>query len=130
MIRFLVRLAIYLGSAALALWVTSLVLVDFDVTFTGLVLTSAIFAVVQSAVGWLLHAMTHTYARVLGGGVGLVTAFVSLLVTTSLRSGLTITGFTTWILATLIVWLLTALAGWLLPLIFLRKGAKGRAHRD
>ena len=63
------------------------------------------------------------------GGVGLVTTFISLLITSLLPGGLSIDGFGTWALGTFIVWIVTALATWLLPGIMLREkkpeGTKG-----
>ena len=54
------------------------------------------------------------------GGIALVTTFVGLLVTDIVSSGLSISGATTWILATLIVWLGALIAGILLPLVLFK----------
>ena len=48
MVRFLIRLVINLAVAMLALWLTSLILDDFNVTFEGLIIAAAIFAVLQA----------------------------------------------------------------------------------
>ncbi len=77
MVRFLIRTAIFLGSAAIA-WST---------------------------------------APALLGGVGLLSTFVALAITTAVASGMSITGLDTWVFATLIVWITTMLATLLLPLL-------------
>jgi hypothetical protein len=55
------------------------------------------------------------------GGVGLAATFLALLVSSWIFDGFSITGVSTWILATLIVWLVTMIGAWLLPLIFLKR---------
>jgi hypothetical protein len=63
------------------------------------------------------------------GGVGLVSTFVALLIASVVASGLVITGWQTWLLATLVVWLVTALATVTLPLLFLRRVVKQGGNR-
>jgi len=124
MIRFLIRAAIFLGSAALGLWVASLALQDFILTWQGFVLTVVLFAGVQSILAPFIAKMTARNAPAFLGGVGLLSTFVSLLIASIISNGLVITGWQTWILATLIVWLVTALATFLLPMIFLREAVQ------
>ncbi len=70
------------------------------------------------------------YARMLTGGISLVTIFISLLVTTLLTSHLVITGVSTWVLATLIVWVFGVAAMLLLPMVIFKKTlAAARADR-
>lgn len=135
MIRFLIRAAIFVGSAALGLWVASLVLQDFILTWQGFLLTVLIFAAVQSIIAPFITKLTAKNAPAFLGGVGLLSTFVALLIASLISNGLVITGWDTWILATLIVWLVTALATFVLPLIFLREKVKdgstgGRGSRD
>jgi len=126
MVRFLINLVIYLASAALALWVASLVLDDFNVTFEGLIIAAVIFAILQAILAPFIFNMARKYASFLLGGVGLVSTFLALWITTLVSDGLSITGVTAWVVGTLIVWLITAIGGWLLGLIFLKKRAAGR----
>lgn len=121
MVRFLINLVIYLASAVLALWVTSVLIEGFDVTFEGLIIAAAIFAVLQAILAPFIFNMARKYASFLLGGVGLVSTFIALLITSLITDGLTITGVTAWVVGTLIVWLITAIGGWLLGLIFLKK---------
>ena len=66
------------------------------------------------------------YAPAMLGGIGLVSTFVALLIASLVPGGLTITGISTWVLATLVVWIVTALGGWLLPLLLLKNRVSGR----
>jgi O-antigen/teichoic acid export membrane protein len=55
------------------------------------------------------------------GGVALIATLVSLIVTTLLTDGLSISGLGTWIAATVIVWVGAVLAGFILPFLGLKK---------
>ncbi len=72
------------------------------------------------------HGCTRKHAPRVLGGIGLVSTFVALLVASLVPDGLTISGITTGILASLIVWIVTAIGGWLLPLLFLKDKAADR----
>ena len=124
MIRFLIRIAIFFGSALLALWVTDLLLEDFTLGYPqGLVVAAVIYALIQAILSPLIVKITAKNASALMGGVGIISTFIALWLTTIFTGdeGLNITGTTGWLLGTLLVWLITAIAGWVLPLIFLKK---------
>lgn len=122
MIRFLIYAAIFLGSAALALWLTGIVLEDFSITLEALIVAAVIFAVIQALLSPFILKMTARYASAFIGGVGLLSTFIALWLTSIFVDGLEITGgAVTWVLATLMVWLITALATWVLPMIFIKK---------
>ena len=125
MVRFLIRSAIFLGSAALGLWVASLVLDDFTLTWQGFLVTVVVFTLAQSILSPFITKLTMRNAPAFLGGVGLVSTFVALLIASVVTNGLVIDGWQTWILATLVVWLVTALATVILPLLFLRKAVRG-----
>ena len=126
MVRFLIRVVIFLVSAALGLLVASWILDDFTLTTTGFALTVVIFAIAQSVLAPFIAKMTNRYAPAFLGGIGLVSTYVALLIASLVGGGLEITGVQTWILATLIVWLVTALATLVLPLIFIRNKVQGK----
>lgn len=126
MVRFLINTLIFLGSSALGIWVTSLILEDFTVNFVGLLIAAVIFTVAQGLLSPFIFKMTTKYANAFIGGVGLLSTFVALLITTLLVDDLAIDGVTTWILGTILVWLVTAIATWVLPLIFLRNLAEDK----
>lgn len=122
MIIFLIRVAIFLGSAALGLWVTSLVVDGFSLSAAGFATAVVVFTVAQAILAPFIALMTRKYASAFLGGVGLVSTYVALLVAMVLTDGVEVTGgATTWIAAVVLVWLVTALATLLLPIAFLRK---------
>ncbi|WP_062310321.1 phage holin family protein [Demequina rhizosphaerae] len=124
MVRFLINTLIFLGSAALGLWITSLVLEGFQIDFLALVTASVIFTVAQWILSPLIFKMATKYANAFLGGVGLVSTFVALLITSLMVDSLTIDGVGTWIAATVLVWLITALCTWLLPMFLLKEAAE------
>jgi hypothetical protein len=127
MVRFLINVAIFFGSALLALWLADMILEDFTLGYPmGLVVAAVIFALIQAILSPLILKMTAKYANALVGGVGLISTFVALWLTTIITGdeGLNISTAMAWLLGTLIVWLITAIAGWVLPLIFLRNRVK------
>lgn len=128
MVVFLIRTAIYLGSAALGIVVASLVLPDFSTSVVGFVVALAVFVLAQWILSPLIFKLTRKYANAFIGGVGLLSTFVALLIATLVADGLTINGVRTWVLGTLIVWLVTAVATLVLPMIFLRKRLAARTQ--
>jgi hypothetical protein len=94
---------------------------DFTIDVVGFLMVVAIFTVVRFILAPLMMKLSLLYARALLGGCALVTIFVALLVTSLLSDHLTITGTTTWVLATLIVWIFGMVAMLLLPLIIFKK---------
>ena len=133
--RMLVRVALFLGSVAVALLVAWLLLgADFRVTVLGFLTAVIVFSVAQVAVSPVVDKLARRYAEPLLGGVGLISTFIALLVATLLSGGLRIHGVSTWIAATLIVWLVTALAPLVVPRLLAKilgdstTGSKGDAR--
>lgn len=127
MVIFLIRLAIFLGSSALGLWVTSLVVDGFLLGVSGFAAAVVVFTVAQSVLAQFIATMAKRYAAAFLGGVGLVSTFVALLIATTVTGGLEITGgAATWIASVVLVWLVTAVATWLLPFAFLRRRLQER----
>lgn len=133
--RMLVRVALFLGSVAVALLVAWLLLgADFRVTVLGFLTAVIVFSVTQVAVSPVVDKLARRYAEPLLGGVGLISTFIALLVATLLSGGLRIHGVSTWIAATLIVWLVTALATLVVPRLLAKilgdstTGSKGDAR--
>lgn len=123
MIRFMIRIAVFLASSALGLAAASLILTDFRIQAAGFITAVIVFTVAQGILAPFIFKMTRQYASALIGGVGLLSTYVALLIASLFSGGLQITGVSTWILATLIVWLVTALGTWLLPLAVLKNQA-------
>lgn len=126
MVVFLIRAFIFLLSAALGLWITSLVVEDFEIQPDGFLVAVVLFAVLQSILTPWSAVMARRYANALVGGIGLVSTFLALLLTTILTNGLQISTATAWILGTFIVWVVTMLGSLLLPLVLLRKHRQAR----
>jgi hypothetical protein len=131
MIRFLVRTAIFIVSAAVGLLVTAAVVDGFNVTASGFLTAVLIFAVIQSVLSPFIAKVTARNAAAFLGGVGLLSTFVALWLTTLIGDALTIEGgATTWLAATVIVWLATALATLLLPIILVKTGVEAARARN
>ena len=139
MVRLLLRLAVFLGAAALGLFVATLVITDLSVDWTAFVLVVAVFAVLQSLLTPLLVRIADRKAPPLVGAAGLISTLLALLVTSLLLDGLRISGGPgTWLLVALVVWLVTMVAALILPMIITRKDkvsehsapVKKRARKD
>lgn len=131
MIRLLIRIIIFLVSAAIGLLVTAALVDGVDVTLGGFLLAVVLFAVIQSVLAPFIAKVTARNASALLGGVGLLSTFVALLLTTLIGDALTIEGgVATWLTATVIVWLATALATLLLPIILLKTGIEAARARN
>lgn len=114
--RMLVRVALFLGSGAVALLVAWLLLgEDFRLSVPGFLIAVIVFSLAQVVVAPVVDKLARRYAEPLLGGVGLISTFLALWVATLLSGGLRINGVSTWIAATLIVWLVTALSGLVVP---------------
>lgn len=121
MVRFLIRVAIFLGTAALGLLVAAFLLPDVRLSVSGFIVAVVVFALAQSLLAPFIFNVARKYASPLLGGIGLVSTFVALLIASFFPGGLTISGISTWISATLVVWIVTALGAWVLPILFLKE---------
>ena len=126
MVRFLIRTAIFLGTAALGLLIAWWLLPGFHIDWTGFLVAMLVFAIAQSLLSPLITKLASRHAPEVLGGVGLVSTFLALLLATVIANGLRIDGLLTWVLATLIVWLVTAVGTWLLSLALLKRRAGER----
>lgn len=127
MIRLLVSAVLFFTAAAVGLLVANVALEDVTVTSAVSFFTAVlVFAVIQAVIAPFLLKVTRKHATALMGGVGLLATLVALLTATLVSDGLTITGFQTWVFATLIVWLVTMIASWVLPLIFVKRAVARR----
>ena len=78
MIRFLVRAAIFLVSAAVGLLVAAALVDGVDVTTSGFLVAVVLFAAIQSVLSPFIAKVTARNAAALLGGVGLLSTFVAL----------------------------------------------------
>jgi hypothetical protein len=125
-IRLLISALIRLGASAVGLIVADAILDDMSIEWKGFIVAVLIFTGVQIIVEPLMMKIALTSAPVLRGSVALVAVLIGLIVTDVFFDGVSISGFTTWALATVIVWLAAMLAAFILPLIFLRNRREDR----
>lgn len=131
MIRLLIRSVVFLGSSAIGLWVASLLLPDLHLSAGGFIVTVIVFSIAQSVLAPFIMKVTARNAPAFLGGIGLVSTFVALLIASLFPGGLSISGWQTWVLASLVVWLATALATMVLPFLLVRDAAeRARQRRD
>ncbi|MDZ4268616.1 MAG: phage holin family protein [Mycobacterium sp.] len=121
MIRFLLRVAVFLGSAAIGLLAAGWLVPGVSLSAWGFVTAVVIFTVAQAFLSPFFLKMASRYASAFLGGIGLVSTFVALLLASLLSNGLSIRGIGSWIGATVVVWLVTAVATVVLPLLVLRE---------
>lgn len=128
MIRLLIATGIQILANALGLLVAAYFLDGMGVSGTAFVVAVLIFTGVYAIAQPFFTQMAMTRVPALRGGVALVATLVGLVVTASLSDGLSIDGFSTWFLATLIVWIVSLLGVLLLPLVLVKRAVtdKGR----
>ena len=126
MIRFLLRTAVFLGSAAIGLLVAALLVPGVSVRPAGFVVAVVIFAAAQAILSPFFLKMASRYASAFIGGIGLVSTLAALLLASVFTHGLSIRGIGSWVAATVVVWLVTALATLLLPMLVLKQKTAGK----
>jgi uncharacterized membrane protein YvlD (DUF360 family) len=113
MVRFLIRIAVFLGAAALGLMLAALLIPGFHVHAAGFIVAMLVFAAAQAVIEWLIERIFHRSAPTVAGIAGLASTFLALWLATLLSDGLSFDGVAPWILAAVVVWLTTAVLGWL-----------------
>lgn len=124
MTRFLLRIAVFLGSSALGLFAAAGLVPGVSLPALGFITAVVIFTVAQAILSPFFLKMASRYASAFLGGIGLVSTFVALLLASLLSNGLSIHGIGSWIAATVVVWLVTAIATVVLPALVLREKKK------
>ena len=121
MIRLLAQLTLSVLANAVGLFMTTILVDGFSIDGISFVIAVAIFSIVTTILGPLIVKIALTSAPYLMGGIALVTTFVGLFITTLLSDGISISGFSTWIISTLVVWVFSLIGSVLLPLILFKK---------
>ncbi|WP_154793856.1 hypothetical protein [Occultella kanbiaonis] len=123
MIRLLIRLAFFLGAAAVGLAIAVLVIDDLTITPVSFIAVVVVFAVIQSVLTPFISTVARNAAPVLIGAAGLVSTFAGLLVSSLVfGDNFQITGGVgSWLITSVVVWLLTMIATVLLPVIFVKR---------
>lgn len=130
MIRFLVRLAVYLVAVAIALIIAAVVVDGMSIDVGSFVIVVVIFAVLQSVLTPFIVKVAHRSAPAFLGAASLFSTLVALVITALVADGLQVTGLSSWVFAALIIWLTSMVATWLLPLLLVKMGLQqARARR-
>lgn len=129
MVRFFIQVAVNLVTATVALVVAGLILDGVTVSTGGLTTAVIVFVIANALFTPFIFKMARKYAPAALGGIGLLSTLVALLVATAMGTGLVITGFMAWVLATLLVWVITALGGWLLLAWWTKNRVKARREK-
>jgi len=130
MIRILLRVVVFLASAAVGLLAAAWLIPQVELSPAGFLTAVVVFAAAQSILSPFILKLAARSAPAFLGGVGILSTFVALIVATLFPGGLQIDGWRAWVLAPVVVWLVTALATLLLPLVVIRNKAdrvRGRA---
>ena len=130
MIRLVARTVVNLLANAVALIVAAQILDDMALGVAGFVLAVAIFTLTAVLIEPFLRQVALKNAPAMLGGTALVATLVSLIVTALISDSLSISGFTTWVLATVIVWVVALVARLLLPLVVFKRVLSQRADDD
>jgi uncharacterized membrane protein YvlD (DUF360 family) len=130
MIRFLAKLALNILANAVGLLAASMLIEGFTITGVSFVIAVLIFSLSIMILGPLITKIALTNAPYLLGGTALVTTFVGLVVTNLVSDGISISGLSTWLFATLIVWVFSLLGNILLPLVLFKKVLDGHKTTD
>ncbi len=125
MIRFLINLVVYFVSALVGIIVADLIFSGFSVK-VGLsyFVVAAIFALIQAILSPLVRSLTERKASAFMGGVGLLSTFVALFLTSLISGNFDIDGIGTWFGATVVVWLFGAIAAFILPFLLVKRVVK------
>ncbi len=121
MIRLLASAVLHLLANTAGLLVAAAVLPGFSINGVAFVTAVLIFTITEVVAGPLIIKIALKNLPALVGGIALVTTLVGLIITDIFSDGLTISGLSTWVLATLIVWLGALIAGLVLPLVIFKK---------
>ena len=122
MLRLIASIVLEVLANAVGLLAASWILRPaFSIDAIGFITVVAIFTAARFILEPLMTQLSLRYARMLAGGISLVTILVSFFVTSVLTNHLVITGPSTWVLAALIVWVFGVIAMLLLPMIIFKK---------
>jgi len=129
MIRFIVRTVVLLVANAVGLIVAAIALDGMKLNATGFIIAVVIFTVVLALAQPFLASSMRRRGSAALGGVSLIATLVSLIITDLVSKGLSISGLSTWLAATVIVWAAALLAAFILPFLGLKKYLDDRPAR-
>jgi uncharacterized membrane protein YvlD (DUF360 family) len=112
--------------AVIGFIVAAALLDDMTLNGSAFLIAVVIFVVLTAVLEPLIEKIGDEHASIISAGSSVITTFLALLLTELISDGLSIEGFVTWILATLIVWPCTALATWILARLFIKNARENR----
>ncbi len=121
MFRLLARFTLNLLSNALGLIAAALLLDGFSVDVTSFIVAVLIFTLSTAVLGPFIMSVALKSASYLMGGIALITTLVGLIITSLLSSGISISGVSTWVIATLVIWIFSIVGNIVLPLFLFKK---------
>jgi len=116
MVRLALRVLVQLIANGVGLIIAAAVLDEMNIEADGFLIAVGLFTLVNVVALPLIQKQAITQSSALMGSTALVATLIALIVTVLVSDGLTIDGFTTWILATVIVWGASLIAVFILPL--------------
>jgi len=114
---------------AVGLIVAAIALDGMKLNATGFIIAVVIFTVVLALAQPFLASSMRRRGSAALGGVSLIATLVSLIITDLVSKGLSISGLSTWLAATVIVWAAALLAAFILPFLGLKKYLDDRPAR-
>jgi putative membrane protein len=127
MFRLLAVAVIALIANGIALIVGDLILDKMSLSAASFVIAVLIFTCADILFSPLINQIASTRAPVLLGSTSLVSTLIALILTTLISDGLSISGISTWIAATVIIWLIALVLRLVLPYVLFKKTLAKRA---
>jgi uncharacterized membrane protein YvlD (DUF360 family) len=121
MIILIARLTLNVLANAVGLLAATFLVEGFSINGTSFVIAVAIFSLATTILGPLIVKIALSSAPYLMGGIALITTFVGLLITNFVSDGISISGLSSWALATFVVWVFSLIGSLLLPLVLFKK---------
>jgi uncharacterized membrane protein YvlD (DUF360 family) len=102
--RFIAWIVVGLITNTVALLIAATLLDGFDIDAVAFPVVVVVFTLIGALAHPVIEAFIEKNVQILASLVGLVAAFVTLLITDLVSSNLDITGVETWVLGSLIIW--------------------------
>ena len=110
LVRWTIRLLSSLIGIAAGLIISDATLSDFHISVEGVVVATLVFWVVHIVVSFLaLRVLIRQPSIAMAGLLAVASTIISLVIVSFVVSSLKVTGFSTYVLATLIIWATTAI---------------------
>ena len=129
MLRLTATAVIALIADAVALLVSAAILEGVTIDARSFVIAVVVFTGVSVVTEAVIRQAAFKNASVLLGSTSLIATLVSLVITALISSGLSISGFTDWVLATVLVWAIGLGMRLVLPLVIFKKTLAKRQAR-